>query len=90
MSRRNRAWRSQERRFVCGYDLVHFLNDMVRWWMPEYPSTTTTTSENVVGMRRKIVEIAAATEIDDEMTETEEGERRGGAGGDLLSLFRIL
>ena len=51
--------------------------------MPEYPSTTTTTSENVVGMRRKIVEIAAATEIDDEMTGMEEGERRGGAGGDF-------
>ena len=58
--------------------------------MPEYPSTTTTTSENVVGMRRKIVEIAAATEIDDEMTGMEEGERRGGAGGDFLSLFRTL
>ena len=30
MSRRNRAWKSQERRFVCEYDLVHFLIDMVQ------------------------------------------------------------
>ena len=30
LSRRNRAWRSQERRFVCGYDLVHLLIDMVQ------------------------------------------------------------
>ena len=30
MSRRNRAWRSQERRFVCGYDLVHILLHMVQ------------------------------------------------------------
>ena len=51
---------------------------------------TTTTSENVVGMRRKIAEIAGATEIDGEMRGTEEGERRGGAGGDFPSLFRIL
>ena len=51
---------------------------------------TTTTSENVVGMRKKIAEIAVATEIDGEMTGTEEGERRGGAGGDFRALFRIL
>ena len=61
-----------------------------RSWMPGYPSTTTTTSENVVEMRRKIAEIAGATEIDGEMRGTEEGERRGGAGGDFPSLFRIL
>ena len=30
MSRRNQAWKSQERRFVCGYDLVHFLLHMVQ------------------------------------------------------------
>ena len=64
-------------------DLSIFSSTWFRWWMPEYPSTTTTTSENVVGMRRKIAEIAGATEIDDEMTGTEEGERRGGAGGDF-------
>ena len=55
--------------------------------MPEYPSTTTTTSENVVGMRRKIAEIAGGTEIDGEMTGTEEGERRGGAGRDFHSEY---
>ena len=89
LSRRNRAWRSQERRFGCEYDLDHILLHMVRSWMPEYQSTTTTTSENVVEMRRKIAEIAGGTEIDGEMRGTEEGERRGGAGWDSLSLFRI-
>ena len=63
--------------------LSKFSSSWFRSWMLEYPSMTTTTSENVVGMRRKIAEIAVATEIDDEMTETEEGERRGGAGGDF-------
>ena len=30
MSRRNRAWKSQERRFVCGYDLVQILIVLVQ------------------------------------------------------------
>ena len=70
--------------------LFIFSSTWFRSWMPEYPSTTTTTSGNVVGRRRKIAEIAGGTEIDGEMTGTEEGERRGGAGGDFRALFRIL
>ena len=71
-------------------DLSISSSTLFRWWMPEYPSTTTTTSENVVEMRRKIAEIAVATEIDGEMRGTEEGERRGGAGWDFPTLFRLL